>query len=225
MQMTRRRVARLLGACVLLTGGIGGAVLLTSGTAEAAGCGSAVAAGTTCSLTGTLTLTAGGLNLTSSSALAWAGTLNGLDLSLVDPTTVDQSYLVDDATGTGAGWHVTISATQFATSGSVTLANAGTFSTTGSITSISAITAPTAACSPAEACTLPTDETTYPVAITTSATAPASVIIYDAAAATGLGSMTVGVGANPVGWWLNVPAATAAGTYTSTITLEIIAGP
>ena len=58
-----------------------------------------------------------------------------------------QNYLVDDATGTGAGRHVTISATQFTAGGSVTLANAGTFSATGSATSISAVVAPTAACS------------------------------------------------------------------------------
>jgi hypothetical protein len=30
---------------------------------------------------------------------------------------------------------------------------------------------------------------------------------------------------NPVGWWLNVPANTLAGTYTSTITLAIADAP
>jgi hypothetical protein len=63
------------------------------------------------------------------------------------------------------------------------------------------------------------------VAFTTAATSPTAVTIFDDAALTGLGSITVGVGANPVGWWLNVPASAIAGTYTSTVTLEIISGP
>jgi hypothetical protein len=226
MRMRTRlaRLARLLAACVFLTGGIGAPVLLAAGTAQAAACGPAVAAGTTCTLTGTLTLTAGSLTMTSPTALAWAGTENGLDQQLADPTTAHQSYLVNDATGSGAGWHVTASATTF-TTGSLTLANTGTFSTTGSTSSIAATTAPTAACSSLSTCTLPTNTTTYPVAITTAASSPTAVTIYDTSAATGLGSITIGIGANPVGWWLNVPAATKAGTYTSTVTLGVISAP
>jgi hypothetical protein len=62
------------------------------------------------------------------------------------------------------------------------------------------------------------------VAITTATTASN---IYDASATTGLGSVTIGgsSAANPVGWWLNVPANTLAGTYTSTVTVDIISGP
>jgi hypothetical protein len=63
------------------------------------------------------------------------------------------------------------------------------------------------------------------VAITTAATAPTAVNIYDTAAATGLGSITIGIGALPVGWWVNVPANTKAGTYTSTISLTLVSGP
>ncbi len=224
VHMARRRLARRLGACVLLAGGIGAPVLVAAGTAGAAACGTATVAGTACTLTGTLGFTAGALNLTSPSALAWAATGSGFDQQLVDPTTAHQSYLVNDATGSGAGWHVTVSATTF-TTGSVTLANAGTFSTTGSSTSISAVTAPTAACSSGSTCTLPTDTTTYPVAITTAASSPTAVTIYDTSAATGLGSITIGVGANPSGWWVSVPSKTLAGTYTSTVTLEIITAP
>jgi hypothetical protein len=222
--MTRSGLARFLGACVLLTGGIGGGVLLAAGTAQAAACGPAVLAGTSCTLTGTVSFTAGALNLTSPTALAWSATGSGLDQQLVDTTTAHQSYLVNDATGSGAGWHVTVSATTF-TTGSVTLANAGTFSTTGSSTSISAVTAPTPACSASATCTLPTNTTTYPVAITTAASSPTAVTVYDTSAATGLGSITVGIGAIPVGWWVTLPAKTLAGTYTSTVTLEIISAP
>ena len=156
--------------------------------------------------------------------MAWTATGNGLDQQLADTTTAHQSYLVNDATGSGAGWHVTVSATTF-TTGTVTLANSGTFSTTGSTTSEAATTAPTAACSSGATCMLPTDVTTYPVAITTAASSPTAVDIYDTSASTGMGSITIGVGANPVGWWINVLAKTLAGTYTSTITLEVISGP
>jgi hypothetical protein len=67
----------------------------------------------------------------------------------------------------------------------------------------------------------------YPVAITTAASSPPASDIYDASATTGLGSVTIGgsSAANPVGWWLNVPANTLAGTYTSTVTVDIISGP
>jgi hypothetical protein len=221
MRATRRLLVRILGACVLLTAGIG---VLGAGSAQAAACGPAVPAGTTCTLTGTLTVSAGLLNMTSPTALAWADTLNGLDQTVVDATVAHQSYLINDATGSGAGWHVTVSATQF-TTGSITLALAGTLVTTGSATSITATTSPTAACSSGSACTLPTNTTTYPIAITTAVTTPPVVTIYDTSAATGLGSITIGIGANPVGWWLNVPAATKVGSYTSTFTLGVVTAP
>jgi hypothetical protein len=222
----RRRLARLLGTGVLLAGGIGTAALTAAGPASAATCsGAPVAAGTTCTVTGTLTLTGGTLTMTSPTALAWAGTVTGTDLNLVDTTTAQQAYLISDATGSGAGWHVTISATKFIT-GAGGLPNTGTFSTNGSITSMTAATAPTATCSSGSTCTLPTNTTTYPVAITTAPTAPATFTIYDTAVNTGLGSIAVGLpGANPVGWWLNVPANSAPGTYTSTITLGVVTAP
>jgi hypothetical protein len=198
--------------------------VIMPGTALASGCGSPVAAGSNCTLTGTLTVTAGSLTLTSPSSLTWAATLTGLDQSLVDTTSGDQQYTVDDATGSGAGWHVTVSATTF-TNGSHTLANTGTFSTTGSATSSSATTAPTATCS--ATCTLPTDTTTYPVDITTAASSPTPVTIYDTSAGTGLGQIVIGGSAqtHPVGWWLLVPANAIAGSYTSTITMAIVSAP
>jgi hypothetical protein len=204
----RRGVGQVAGVCVLLAGATGACVLSGAGTARAAACpGTPVAGGTTCTDTGTLTFSAGTLTLLSPTALTWAGTGTGLDQQLVDATTAHQSYVIDDATGSGAGWNVTVSATTFTSvSPAATLANAGTFSTNGSITSAVLTTAPTAACTTGVTCTLPTDSTTYPVAITTAASSPTPVKIYDISATTGLGSITIGLpGAAPVGWWVAVP--------------------
>jgi hypothetical protein len=227
VRATKRRVVPLLGACVLLAGGIGASAMASAGSADAATCAGPVVAGTSCTITGTLTLTSGNLTLVSPTALGWGTVVNGVDQTLVDPTAADQVFLVNDATGIAPGWHVTAAATTFATTGGTvhSLGNTGTFASNGSLTSMTSSTAPTAACTSGSTCTLPTDTTTYPVAITTGA-AVTPVNLYDASAATGLGSVTIGApGANAVGWWLNVPSNTLIGVYTSTITLEIISGP
>jgi hypothetical protein len=169
-------------------------------------------------------LAAGALSLTSPPALSWATSVNGSDQQLVDTTFTQQSYLVSDASASGAGWHVTVSATTF-TSGAGTLANAGTFLTNGSITAEAATTAPTAACSAGSTCLLPANTTTYPVAITTAGSVPTPVTIYDTSAGTGRGSVTIGIGANPVGWWVNVPSNARSGTYTTTVNLQVLSGP
>jgi hypothetical protein len=194
-------------------------VAVAPGLAGATACGTAVAAGSTCTMTGTLTLSGGTLSLTSPSQLGWSGTLTGSNLSLYDTTAAEQTLSVNDATGSGAGWKVAVSATTF-TTGSKTLANAGTFTINGSTSTSSASTAPTATCA-GGTCTAPTDNTTYPVAVTTAASSPSQYTIYDTAASTGLGSFTI----SPVGWWLAVPASTVAGTYTSTVTMEVTSGP
>ena len=111
----------------------------------------------------------GTLNLTSPSSLTWAATLNGSSQSVADAVPGDQQFTVSDQTGTGAGWHITVSATTL-THGTHTLANTGTFVFNGSISSIAATTAPTATC--VTSCVPPVDTTTYPVAITTATSSP-----------------------------------------------------
>jgi WxL domain surface cell wall-binding len=208
---------------ILASGLTAGSVALMPGTASATACGTAIPASSTCTMTGTVSLSAGPLTLTSPSSLSWSTTLTGVDQQLVDTNAGDQQYTVNDATGSGAGWHVTTSATTF-TNGSSTFPNTGTFSTNGSVTSITSTSAPSATCT--ASCSLPTNQTTYPVAITTG-TSPTPVTIYDTAAGTGMGEMVIGgsTATNPVGWWVNVPASATAGSYTSTITMEIISAP
>src|ERR1700730_1199305 len=222
-----RRLTRLLSVCVLLTGAVGAPVLLAA-TAQAVACSAgAVTAPTPCTLVGTTTVTGGSLALTAPSSLTWASTaLTGLDLKIADVNTADQSYIVNDATGSGAGWEVAVHAQQFTSTvpKSRTVANAGTFSINGSTSSIVSTTGPSVACSSGSACTPSVDTVVFPVAITTG---PSSVFfdIYSTAAASGMGSMVIGFPGTPVGWWVNLPASTVIGTYTSTISLEVISGP
>ena len=227
LHVIRRHAGPVVGTCVLLAAGISAGVLVGAGAAQATACpGTPVVAGTACTDTGTLTFTAGTLTLLSPTALTWAATNNGLNQSLVDTNVAHQTYVVDDATGSGAGWNVTVSATTF-TNGTVSLPLAGTFSTNGSITSAVLTTAPTGACtSGASGCTVPTNTQVYPVAITCAASSPTAYKIYDTSATTGLGSITVGLpGAAPVGWWVAVPANAVPATYLSTVTLEVISAP
>jgi hypothetical protein len=135
-------------------------------------------------------------------------------------------HTVNDATGSGAGWHVTTAATTFTnvTNGTHTLPDTGTFVTNGTTTSISATAGPTATCAAGTTCTPPTNLiTSYPLAVTT-ATAPA-VNIYDNAS--GNGQVVIGgsTSANPVGWWVNVPASAFADAYISTVTMAVISTP
>jgi hypothetical protein len=224
--MLMRRLLPALGVFVVLVGGLTAGSALLASPAFAGACGTAVPAGTSCTMTGTVTLTGGSLTLTSPSSLSWTGTLTGSDQQLVDVNSSDQQYTVNDATGTGAGWHVTTSATTF-TNGTKTFPNTGTFSTNGSLSSYTSTSAPSATCGGSSTCTLPTNNTTYPVAITTAATSPPSSTIYDTQASTGLGQILIGgsTNPNPVGWWVYVPASAIAGSYTSTITMQIISGP
>ena len=162
----------------------------------------------------------GSLTLTSPSSLTWSVTGSGSNQSKVDAVAGDQQLTATDNTGSGAGWHVTLSATTF-TTGPKSLPNTGAISFNGSLISPLASTAPSATC--VTSCTLPTDTTTYPVAVTTAISSPTTYTVYDTAAATGLGVMTIGGSAatNPIGWWVNVPASVFTGTYTSTVTLSI----
>jgi hypothetical protein len=226
-RIIRERLTLLATAGVLLTGGAGASVLLAA-PAQAVTC----AAGASCTVTGTLTLGGGTLNLTTSASLGWTAAATGVDQHLVDPTAADETYTVVDATGTVAGWHITVSGTTFTSTGTGTpkLADTGTFSTNGSLTSATATGYPTAACSPSTTCTLPTHgtaTTTFPVAITTTASSPTTYVIYDANASTGIGSIAVGgsAAAAPVGWWLNVPGNAVPGTYTSTILMAVVSTP
>jgi hypothetical protein len=223
--ITRSLIARAVGVVLLAAGGLAAPTLLAS-PARAAACGTITAGGSAgadqCTITGTLGVTAGSLTATPPAALAWSTTLDGRDQQVADPTAAHQGLEVDDLTGSGLGWNVNMSATTFTTSdASHSLANTGTLKVNGSLTDNTASTAPTAACVTGATCTAPTNATTYPVAITTAGSSPTPYKIYAAAADTGIGKIAI----SKLGWWIHLPANTYAGTYTSTITFQVVSAP
>ena len=117
-----------------------------------------------------------------------------------------------DARGltTGGGWNLTVTSTQFdAGSGHVFPSSAST------------ITRVTAGCGTGSTCTLPTNSVSNTnLALPSGSVAPTAVKYYNAATATGLGTTNVNATVS-----VAVPANVYAGTYTSTVTVSIVAGP
>jgi WxL domain surface cell wall-binding len=154
-----------------------------------------VAAGTTLSVAGTGSPT-------------FALTLNGADQT----TSYTLPVAVIDARGlaAGGGWNLTVTSTQF---------NAGSghvFPTTAST-----ITGVSAACGAGSTCTLPTNSISNTnLALPSGSVAPTAVKFYNAATATGLGTSNVSATVS-----VAVPANVFQGTYTSTVTVSIVAGP
>ncbi len=155
------------------------------------------------------TVTAGAtLSVAGNGSPSFSLTLNGNDQT----TTYTLPIQVVDARGlaVGGGWNVTVTSTQFSD-------GAGhTFPTTAST-----ITGVTSACHTGSTCTLPTNSVSNSnLALPAGAGPPTAVKFYNAATATGLGRIdsnaTVSVA---------IPANTIAATYTSTITVAIVAGP
>ena len=155
--------------------------------------------------TATGTVTAGTLSLTTAATPAFSVTLDGTDKT---PTYTVPST-AEDATGSGAGWNLTITSTPFSTGG-------GTPRTLS--TSASTITGVTNVC--ATTCTAASNATAYPVSVPAAATPPTAVKYYNAAADTGMGRFT-----NTPTVAVSVPANAYAGTYTSTLTIAAVSGP
>jgi hypothetical protein len=137
-------------------------------------------------------------------------TLNGADQT----TTYTLPVSVVDARGmnAGGGWNLTVTSTQFSD-------GAGhTFPTTAStITGLS----PATACGAGSTCTLPTNSVSSSnLALPAGSTPPAAVKWFNAANATGLGTANINATVS-----VFVPANVFAATYSSTLTLAIVAGP
>ena len=228
LNLTRRRGVRVLAASALVVG-VGGSMMAAS-SAPAADC-DGVTFAASCTMTGTATITGASLGMAAPATQTWATPLDGLDHQLVNLTSPDTSFLVQDFTGTGDGWTVTASATQFVgtlvtPTDTNVLADTGTLVFTGSTSDEASVDNPSNDCAPGTTCTAAdASGLTVPVDIAQDGTGPFT--IYGAAANTGMGTIRVGAlgGANPAAWWVNVPASAKADAYTSTITLAISSVP
>ena len=164
----------------------------------------AVALAASATVTGTLTGSTLSLSTTATPSFS-----DNLDLG--DQT---QNYTVpmtlQDTRGTGSGWNLTITSTQFTTGG-------GTPNTLA--TNASSLTGVTSACA-SGTCTGATNAIAYPVAVPAAASAPTAVKFFNAAANTGMGKFTI---TPTIG--VSVPQNSFAGTYTSTLTLAVVSGP
>ena len=225
--LTRRPSIRLLAASALVIG-VGGGTM-AAGSAQAAAC-DGVTYAASCTMTGTATLTAGSLGVAAPATQTWGTLLDGTDKQMVDATPADESFSVQDATGSGDGWTVTATATQFTgtdTAGDTnTLADTGTLVFNGSATSEVVGAIPGNRCAPATTCVVPTTTgLALPLDFTQDGTTTYN--LYDASAATGMGTIQIGAvsGGAPAAWWVNVPAGATADAYASTITLAISTGP
>ena len=169
----------------------------------------AARAATTDTITVSATVTGGStLSVGPNGTPAFALTLNGVDQT----ATYTLPVIVVDARGlaTGGGWNLTVTSTQF------TAGSGHTFPTTAST-----ITAVTTGCGTSSTCTLPTNSVPNSnLAVPAASVAPAAVKYLNAANATGLGTTNVNATVS-----VAVPSNVFAGTYTSTVTVSIVAGP
>jgi hypothetical protein len=223
LDLARRRSTRLLAASALVLG-VGGGMLAAS-SAGAATCDNTTIT-PSCSTSVTFRVVSGALGVTAPPSQSWSTTLKGTDQELVD--TADASFTVQDITGSGGGWTVTATATQFTGAGADgnTLPATGTLVYAGSGTDEASGTIPGAACAPATACVVPTTAgLTLPAPVRQNGTT--LVNLFDAEANTGMGTIVVGAlsGGAPAAWWVNVPAGATADTYSSVITLAVSTGP
>lgn len=171
------------------------------------GSAAALAAGPTSSSTNAqVAVNAGNLSESGpTSVSATPVTLTGDDQT----TTYSLGITVTDATGSGAGWNLTISSTQFT--------GTNNSSNTLPVDASSIQNAPTVVCSGSgNHCTSPSNNVTYPVQPIESG----AVKFFNAAAASGLGKFTITPTVT-----IAIPGNTYADTYTSTVSVAVVSGP
>jgi hypothetical protein len=160
------------------------------------------------SSTGTATLTAGSLELTTPASISFSATLTGLDQT-ADAT---QAIDVSDATGSGAGWDLQATSTAFCTAGDAhCLADTAT---------TIAAPGPTVACAAGATCTVASNTASYPYALPAAATAPTATTFFAADASSGMGAQVV-----TATFTVAIPANTYAGVYDSTWTYSLVSAP
>ena len=152
------------------------------------------------------TINGGSLTLTTSATPSFSATLDGTDQT----KTYTIPSVLSDETGSGAGWHTTVTSTQYTTGG-------GTPRTLD--TGASTLTSLTNTCQTGT-CTAESNTVPLPVAVPAGTVAPTAVAYHNAAVDTGAGDF-----AHTPTIAVDLPANTFAGSYTSTVTLAAVSGP
>jgi hypothetical protein len=118
-----------------------------------------------------------------------------------------RTFKVNDSTGSGLGWHTTITSTQFSTIDGKRLP-----------TTALTITGVSAACTAGQTCIVPVNGvSSYPITVPAATTAPAAITYFRANGNTGTGDVTL-----TVTYSLSIPPGTASGTYTNTLTDTLV---
>ncbi len=158
---------------------------------------------TTNSVVASQSITAGTLSFVSSPANVTFSsiTLNGFNQT----STASQLLDIGDNTGSGSGWHVTLSNTLF-TSGANQLASSD----------FTVPSSPSTTCDTGSTCST-ANFGTWSTYVLPGAT---GTKLLSAAANSGLGNQTVSLG-----WQASIPSSALAGTYTSTWTVSLVSGP
>ena len=152
-----------------------------------------------------VTCTGGSLTLTPPGTVAFpAVTLSGSDKT----ATATAALTPSDMSGNAAGWNVQATSTTFTNAAGKTLPTTATAVTAAATTAASGN------------CDLPTNSVAYPLTLPAGATAPTAAKVYNAAAGTGGGPLTL-----TLTFRLTVPAGAWSGTYSSTWTFTIASGP
>lgn len=155
------------------------------------------------------TVTAGStLSVAGNGTPSFSLTLNGDDQTKTYTLPVE----VVDARGLAAsgGWNLTVTSTQFSDGAGHTIP-----ATASTITGVSS------GCAATSTCTLPTNSVSNTnLALPAGSGPPTAVKFFNSANATGLGRVDANATVS-----VAVPANTIAATYTSTITVAIVAGP
>ena len=153
-------------------------------------------------------LTAGTLYFDSVAPITFPGIqLDGQDQQVSTSNNVD----VTDATGSAAGWTVSLSSTEFTQPSGATLPPGAS-----EITWVG-----TASCDTGSTCSPASNGVAYPLTVPSGPSSfPVSVPVYDATAGTGSGSMT-----STATQSLYIPADVPAGTYSATWMYTLASGP
>jgi hypothetical protein len=197
----RTRVKRLL---LVSTIAVGASLVLPLAEGVASASCTPVSGSTVCA---TAAISTGTLTIATPAGINFSDTLSGVDQTTTAGLAVD----VRDATGSGAGWDLTATSSQFTNGGNTLATN-----------SVTVLSSPTDACDAITTCSLAANLISYPYSLPAGAGPPAASKFFNnnSAANTGMGDQTV----TPT-FTLAIPANTLNGSYTSTWTISVAAGP